>query len=1283
MDARTAAARRRPVGDTAARHDAVRAVVVSRDRFARRLPTWLGVALALALLAAAGSADARTRGFCYFLGVPAVTRDCGRHLQPQCTSGAVCDSGFHSYTGSPFPITIDCPVTSDEVVSGGCYQDPSCDDCGGSGQAPCPQATAQYCAVGCDAGYTQVAQLTTPVTYLCEPCGGEDQPICQDGDPTCDAGFWQVGSTCHSTCGDGGQLVCSGGGCREGYVGVGVGALAVCTACGGNGQLACANGSCDDGFNNVLGFCAPCGGDQQPTCVLPPACRGGTRPIAATILGIPTVCGFCGNAASRIACADDPPCDAGFYHATVDGLSPPASLSACDGSSGGVALVTPQQVPYVDANGICSPAFPANLAAGDSREPWPAEDTPSNARGTAFLIHGRGSSCGGSMDNVLDGGLLYPRNHLTYCVEYAQEPLNDPTNPVRREVRIYPVTEDETGAGPAACVAAGTCSFDRAHPALVLVAPSYEVEGVADALAEAIATLPTEGEITLLAHSQGGYVMRALLHRHYDALRWEGKKISRAVALAHPFYGKVVDPALVSPWLCLGGDNFDCRVQKWLWGWKGWLGSASEPIDDDDFPQIEWTATAGEPTDADGTPRGVSPEPQGAACLALFGGVDQRTVAGDSSVPIQSSLGIDEHGFYPLHSLDFDFVGQVPCPHTASCHLEQVLLADPDRIPTAPAPHRAPGSLDFDGADDALALTDAGALGALHTGPPLTIEAWIRPEAPAQSAMVVAKEGEYELGLVTGGLGFAIANASPGWTFVQTGFVPPLYRWTHVAFVYDGSRARTYVDGALVHDVAATGGIGDANGAQNELRIGGRQATAETFAGRIDDVRVFAKALSQADIVAGLDGAAPAGDPDLVAGWDFDEPGGDAMIDAGPGGFDLSLAGLGAAKAPRRRPEDRRRTGGAYLFDGANDHVSVTEPDALAALTLSDALTLEAWIFPRGPGGPGGGVIVNKEGEYALTRLSDGRIAYALANASPGWVTVAPGAVAPERAWSHVALAYDAGAGLIRLYLNGALVDSRSGSGPIGDFPGHASEDELWIGGRQATPQGQWFDGVIDEVRVFQRALDGAEITADFARALDPDAATGLVGYWRFDETPGGVAFDDAGGHHASVGSGRTNESPVPTLAPALPGYALVERPTTDGDGDGATDDADNCPGVANADQADADFDGVGDACDDCPTIANADQLDRGGVGAGSPPDGVGDACQCGDVNDDGRVTLSDATLVLRAQLVPPTATLARPERCDVGGSVGCSVGDGVILRRALLVPPTAAIAPQCAPALP
>jgi len=51
--------------------------------------------------------------------------------------------------------------------------------------------------------------------------------------------------------------------------------------------------------------------------------------------------------------------------------------------------------------------------------------------------------------------------------------------------------------------------------------------------------------------------------------------------------------------------------------------------------------------------------------------------------------------------------------------------------------------------------------------------------------------------------------------------------------------------------------------------------------------------------------------------------------------------------------------------------------------------------------------------------------------------------------------------------------------------------------------------------------------------------------------------------------------------------HGAIPSNAVDADGDGFPDGLDNCPTVANADQADADFDGVGDACDNCVNVAN------------------------------------------------------------------------------------------------
>ena len=106
----------------------------------------------------------------------------------------------------------------------------------------------------------------------------------------------------------------------------------------------------------------------------------------------------------------------------------------------------------------------------------------------------------------------------------------------------------------------------------------------------------------------------------------------------------------------------------------------------------------------------------------------------------------------------------------------------------------------------------------------------------------------------------------------------------------------------------------------------------------------------------------------------------------------------------------------------------------------------------------------------------------------------------------------------------------------------------------------------------------------------------------------------------------------------------------------------DNCRATPNSDQSDPDADGVGSPCDNCPDVWNPDQADGGGVGAGSGPDGVGDVCQCGDVNRDTRVTATDATILFNEARGNPTGVLLGPELADVNENGLCTTGDATIL---------------------
>jgi lysophospholipase L1-like esterase len=98
----------------------------------------------------------------------------------------------------------------------------------------------------------------------------------------------------------------------------------------------------------------------------------------------------------------------------------------------------------------------------------------------------------------------------------------------------------------------------------------------------------------------------------------------------------------------------------------------------------------------------------------------------------------------------------------------------------------------------------------------------------------------------------------------------------------------------------------------------------------------------------------------------------------------------------------------------------------------------------------------------------------------------------------------------------------------------------------------------------------------------------------------------------------------------------------------------------------DSDADGIPDASDNCVYVSNPLQEDAGGL-LGSIPDGVGDACQCGDLNDDGEVDLLDAALYQRGLAGVLPVALGEDKCSVIGGRLDCEPNDRQALRQALV----------------
>jgi hypothetical protein len=203
-----------------------------------------------------------------------------------------------------------------------------------------------------------------------------------------------------------------------------------------------------------------------------------------------------------------------------------------------------------------------------------------------------------------------------------------------------------------------------------------------------------------------------------------------------------------------------------------------------------------------------------------------------------------------------------------------------------------------------------------------------------------------------------------------------------------------------------------------------------------------------------------------------------------------------------------------------------------------------------------------------------------------GWFSPTPlygTAALPLDTWSHLAATYDETT--LRLYVNGVQVASRPQSGLM-----LTSNSPLSIGGDSLY--GQYWAGLIDEVRIYNRALSTAEISQDMnTPAMNPPASCGDGidndgdGLADFPNDPGCADALDASERSPALvcDDGLDNDGDGLVDFPADPGCSspldTTETPA-DLDGDGVPDASDNCVAMANPLQCDGDRDGYGNTCD-------------------------------------------------------------------------------------------------------
>jgi hypothetical protein len=189
--------------------------------------------------------------------------------------------------------------------------------------------------------------------------------------------------------------------------------------------------------------------------------------------------------------------------------------------------------------------------------------------------------------------------------------------------------------------------------------------------------------------------------------------------------------------------------------------------------------------------------------------------------------------------------------------------------------------------------------------------------------------------------------------------------------------------------------------------------------------------------------------------------------------------------------------GMALDFDGIDDYVEVPHTPGL---NPTDAFTLEAWIYIQQytyyPSVISKGNVGHQYDEsYCMFISPSGQLGFLVNNdGTSSGRSIVIGSVIPLNTWTHVAATFDGTT--IRSYINSALDMHTTHSGGIhitSNYPVLIGKSE-----RQNDPQGltsTFFDGIIDEARIWGRALTSCQLQLAMDAKLEilPDA--GLVIY--------------------------------------------------------------------------------------------------------------------------------------------------------------------------------------------
>lgn len=255
----------------------------------------------------------------------------------------------------------------------------------------------------------------------------------------------------------------------------------------------------------------------------------------------------------------------------------------------------------------------------------------------------------------------------------------------------------------------------------------------------------------------------------------------------------------------------------------------------------------------------------------------------------------------------------------------------------------------------------------------------------------------------------------------------------------------------------------------------------------------------------------------LVGYWKFDEGSGTKVLDSSGNSNIGTITGATWASG---------KLGKALNFNGVNDYVAYSSNDVPNSFFTS-GFTISAWIKPNSIGETQGRILdrttstgINDGFSYRVSS-TDNCLQLSVAGGTNIYSDI--GSITFGE-WQHVLVTVASNA-LVTHYINGIV----SGTpGLTSSLSGIDTTNYLCIGNRGGVSTcntDRSFDGLIDDVRIYNRALSAGEVQRLYnagASKVKTPSRTGLIGHWKFDEGSGTKVNDSSGRGNAGTITGAT-----------------------------------------------------------------------------------------------------------------------------------------------------------------